>query len=149
MALIGFLPLLLWAGWSLPPESWNAPARVLWWFALLGGVVLIGGLWGQMCWPGLAAEGPSQFSGFCKSFFCAEFFLWPLLCPDVVPGRAVCLPWLSYAVQAGAALGIGLLFDGRDDYRCVLTGRCPADPDLAGLRCLPDLLSVRGAPHLS
>ena len=30
MALIGFLPLLLWAGWSLPPESWNAPARVLW-----------------------------------------------------------------------------------------------------------------------
>ena len=116
MALIGLLPLLLWAGWSLPPESWNAPARVLWWFALLGGVVLIGGLWGQMRWPGLAEEGLSQFGGFCKSFFCAEFFLWPLLCPDVAPSRAVCLPWLSYAVQAGAALGMGLLFSGRDDY---------------------------------
>lgn len=24
MALLGFLPLLLWAGWAVPPTSWNA-----------------------------------------------------------------------------------------------------------------------------
>ena len=33
MALLGFLPLLLWAGWGIRPASWNASARVLWWFA--------------------------------------------------------------------------------------------------------------------
>lgn len=36
MALIGLLPLLLWAGWCIPPSGWDAPARVLWWFVLLG-----------------------------------------------------------------------------------------------------------------
>lgn len=29
MALIGLLPLLLWAGWCIPPSGWDAPARVL------------------------------------------------------------------------------------------------------------------------
>ena len=114
MALVGLLPFLLLAGWCLPPESWNAPARVLWWFVLLGGAVLVTGLWGQVRWLGLAAESPSQLGGLCKSFFCAEFFLWPLLCPETIPGRAVCLPWLSYAVQAGTALGRGLLFGGQE-----------------------------------
>ena len=33
MALVGLLPLLLWAGWKIAPDGWNAPARVLWWFA--------------------------------------------------------------------------------------------------------------------
>ena len=28
MALIGLLPLLLWAGWCIPPSGWDAPARV-------------------------------------------------------------------------------------------------------------------------
>ena len=37
MALIGLLPLLLWAGWCIPPSGWDAPARVLWWFVLLAG----------------------------------------------------------------------------------------------------------------
>lgn len=114
MALIGLLPFLLWAGWCLRSESWNAPARVLWWFVLLGGAVLAAGLWEQMHWPGLAAEGPSQFIRLRTSYFCAEFLLWPLLCPGAAAGRAVCLPWLSYAVQAGAAICMGLLFGGRD-----------------------------------
>ena len=39
MALLGFLPLLLWAGWGVRPASWNASARVLWWFAAVGGLV--------------------------------------------------------------------------------------------------------------
>ena len=38
-SLLGFLPLLLWAGWCIRPASWNASARVLWWFAAVGGVV--------------------------------------------------------------------------------------------------------------
>lgn len=29
MALIGLLPLLLWAGWCIPPSGWDAPAQEL------------------------------------------------------------------------------------------------------------------------
>ena len=50
MALIGLLPLLLWAGWCIPPSGWDAPARVLWWFVLLGGLVCLTGLPGR--WTG-------------------------------------------------------------------------------------------------
>lgn len=114
MALIGLLPLLLWAGWHIPPGSWNASARVLWWFVLLGGAVLLSGLLGQVHWPGLAAEEPSRFSHFRQSFFCAEFLLWPVLCPGEAPGKAICLPWAAFAVQAGTAVGMGLLFGGRE-----------------------------------
>ena len=46
MALLGFLPLLLWAGWCIRPASWNASARVLWWFVAVGGVVCLLGLAG-------------------------------------------------------------------------------------------------------
>ena len=50
MALLGFLPLLLWAGWCIRPASWNASARVLWWFVAVGGVVCLLGLAGQLHW---------------------------------------------------------------------------------------------------
>ena len=30
LALLGFLPLLLWAGWQMPARAWGAPAQVLW-----------------------------------------------------------------------------------------------------------------------
>ena len=39
LALLGFLPLLLWAGWRMPAHAWNAPAQVLWWF-VAGGAVM-------------------------------------------------------------------------------------------------------------
>ena len=32
LALLGFLPLLLWVGWQMPARAWGAPAQVLWWF---------------------------------------------------------------------------------------------------------------------
>ena len=56
MAMIGLLPLLLWAGCRIPLSGWDAPARVLWWFVLLGGA---GSVWqgiarpdgvGRICW---------------------------------------------------------------------------------------------------
>ena len=36
LALLGFLPLLLWAGWQMPARAWGAPAQVLWWFVAPG-----------------------------------------------------------------------------------------------------------------
>lgn len=109
MALVGILPLLLWAGWTLAPSSWNAPARVLWWFIFLGGMVCLLGLAGQMRWLRLLAEGPAQQP---KGLLYAEYFAVPLLCPQEPPRRGLCLPWAAYAVQAGAALGMQLVFGG-------------------------------------
>ena len=63
MALLGFLPLLLWAGWGgwgIRPASWNASARVLWWFAAVGGVICLLGLAGQLHWYRLFT--PAKYS---------------------------------------------------------------------------------------
>ena len=107
MALVGILPLLLWAGWTLAPNNWNAPARTLWWFIFLGGIVCLAGLVGQMRWFRLLAESAPQQP---EALLLAEYFAVPLLCPQEQPGRGVCLPWAVYAVQAGAALGTQLIF---------------------------------------
>lgn len=107
MALVGILPLLLWAGWVVPPDGWDAPARVLWWFVFLGGAVCLLGLAGQMSWTRLLLAENAQKP---TALLCAEYFSWPLLCPQASPRRAARLPWAAYAVQAGAALGMQLVF---------------------------------------
>ena len=109
MALVGILPLLLWAGWTLSPGNWNAPARVLWWFVFLGVAVCLLGLAGQMHWLRLLAESSAQQP---EALLCAEYFAMPLLCPQEPPRRGLCLPWAAYGVQAGAALGMQLVFGG-------------------------------------
>ena len=48
LALLGFLPLLLWAGWQMPARAWGAPAQVLWWFVAVGSAVCLMGLSRQM-----------------------------------------------------------------------------------------------------
>ena len=59
MALLGFLPLLLWAGWSIRPASWNASARVLWWFAAVGSVVCLLALpWMKRLVEAVSPKGP-------------------------------------------------------------------------------------------
>ena len=90
MALIGLLPLLLWAGWCIPPSGWDAPARVLWWFVLLGGLVCLTGLAGQMDWA-------------------------HLLTADAEPRSMSWLPWLTFLAQAGLTAGMCLVF-GAADY---------------------------------
>ena len=115
MALLGLLPLLLWAGWHIKPDGWNAPARVLWWFVLVGGAVCIAGLAGQMQWPNLLAAESAGGLHDPGSFFCTEFLLWPVLCPQEDPRRGACLPWAAFAVQSGAALSMSLVF-GAQDY---------------------------------
>ena len=41
LALLGFLPLLLWVGWQMPARAWGAPAQVLWWFVAVGSAVCL------------------------------------------------------------------------------------------------------------
>lgn len=115
MALLGFLPLLLWAGWRIRPGGWNAPARVLWWFAAVGGVVCLLGLGGQMHWYRLLEEVPAQTAaGSWQVPIYAEYFALPFLCAPSAQRRMLCLPLWSFAVQAAVLLGWVLVFGARD-----------------------------------
>ena len=109
LALLGFLPLLLWAGWAVPPASWNASARVLWWFVAVGGVVCLLGLAGQLHWYRLFAPAQPAAAG-CSVPVYAEYFAGALLCSARSARRTVWLPVWGFAVQAAALLGSALLF---------------------------------------
>lgn len=116
MALLGFLPLLLWAGWSIRPASWNAPAHILWWFAVLGGAVCLLGLGGQMHWYRLP-----EFSGVHSTGtvwmvpIYAEYFALPFLCEAPAQRKLLWLPGVSFLVQA-AVLTAGALLFGTEVY---------------------------------
>ena len=109
MALLGFLPLLLWAGWSIRPASWNASARVLWWFAAVGGVVCLLGLAGQSHWYRLFTTAQQSATNWGVPLY-AEYFAGALLCSARSARRTVWLPVWGFAVQAAALLGSALLF---------------------------------------
>lgn len=109
MALLGFLPLLLWAGWAVPPASWNASARVLWWFVAVGGVVCLLGLAGQLHWYRLFPPAQPAAAGWNVPVY-AEYFAGALLCSARSAHRTVWLPVWGFAVQAAALLGSALLF---------------------------------------
>ena len=109
MALLGFLPLLLWAGWGVRPASWNASARVLWWFAAVGGVVCLLGLAGQLHWYRLFTTAQQSAANWGVPVY-AEYFAGALLCSARSARRTVWLPLWGIAVQAAALLGSALLF---------------------------------------
>ena len=109
MALLGFLPLLLWAGWAVPPASWNASARVLWWFAAAGSMVCLLGLAGQLHWYRLFTPAQPTGANWSVPVY-VEYFAGALLCSARSARRTVWLPVWGFAVQAAALLGSALLF---------------------------------------
>ena len=115
MALIGLLPLLLWAGWCISPSGWDAPARVLWWFVLLGGLVCLTGLAGQMDWAHLLTADAVQLARWPRVPLYAEYLFWPLLAGYEEPRSMSWLPWLTFLAQAGLTAGMCLVF-GAADY---------------------------------
>ncbi len=114
MALLGFLPLLLWAGWGIRPASWNASARVLWWFVVVGGVVCLLGLAGQLHWYRLYTLAQPVPANWDVPVY-AEYFAGALLCSARSARRTVWLPVWGFAVQA-AALLVGTLLFGSGAY---------------------------------
>ena len=108
LALLGFLPLLLWVGWQMPARAWGAPAQVLWWFVAVGSAVCLLGLARQMHWAGLFAQAAPQSTAFTVPVY-AEYFAVPLLCGRE-ERRGVCLPILTALVQTAATLGMALVF---------------------------------------
>lgn len=115
MALPGFLPLLLWAGWCIRPGGWNPLARVLWWFAAVGGMVCLLGLGGQMHWYRLFVLPTAPARGAWQVPVYAEYFALPLLCKPSAVRRMTWLPLGSFVVQAAVLLG-GVLVFGAGEY---------------------------------
>ena len=62
MALIGLLPLLLWAGCRIPLSGWDAPARVLWWFVRLWEGLCLAGSAGRVEWTHLLEPDAVQLA---------------------------------------------------------------------------------------
>ena len=118
MVLLGLLPLLLWAGWKLLPGRWNMPARVLWWLVFLGLLVCLSGLAQQAQWPRLLELSPAMPSVQIKTPIYAEYLALPLLCSQANANRQRALPWITFSVQAGAAIGMGTVF-GALDYPAI------------------------------
>lgn len=153
MALLGLLPLLLWAGCRIPLSGWDAPARVLWWFVLLGG----GALSGRHCRPdgvvpsagtGCGAAGPAaarttvrgvsalapsdrRTCAAPRSFSAvADFFGTGMSCRRHLP----CV-WRNGLSGAGIAACM--------EREHLLTYGCAPASDLAYLRCFPHRLPLR------
>ena len=114
MAMLGLLPLLLWAGCRIPLSGWDAPARVLWWFVLLGEGLCLAGIAGQMEWSHLLEPDAVQLARLPRVPLYAEYLLWPLLIEEPAPRRVLFLPWLTFLAQVCLAGGICLVFGGTD-----------------------------------
>ena len=110
MAVLGVLPLLLWAGWQLKPDVFSRSAGVLWWALALAGLACVGSLHGQLHWENLfpAAEP----TGNLRFPLYAEAIAWPLLFGKrgCTGRRCFLLPFLTLAGLFGFALGRELLF---------------------------------------
>ena len=94
MAMLGLLPLLLWAGWKLEPSVLVRCAPILCWAAALAGLLCLLGLNGQFHWEKLML--PTEPVTLTLPLY-PEYFALPLFCPehaarlaraDVLPGKA-------------------------------------------------------------
>lgn len=69
MAVLGVLPLLLWAGWQLKPDVFSRSAGVLWWALALAGLACVGSLHGPASlgesFPRSGTHRESPFPALC------------------------------------------------------------------------------------
>lgn len=107
MAVLGLLPLLLWAGWKLEPGVLARGAPILCWAAVLVGLFCLLSLRGQLRWENLL---PSTTSQTPTLPLYAEYFALPLFCPAKQARRAVWLPCKAFLLACGFALCMELVF---------------------------------------
>lgn len=108
-AVLGLVPLLLWAGWSFDGAVLARTARILWWIVLAGAVLCLLGLGGQLHWQNLAPGAPAQLALPTVPLF-PEFFALPLLCPAASRRKSVALPVGAFLLEVGYGFGMELLF---------------------------------------
>lgn len=110
MAVLGLLPLLLWAGWKLEPAVFARSAPILGWAAGLAGLLWLWGLRGQLHWENLLE--PAASSGLTVPLY-AEYFALPFLCKKQGQARGIWLPVKAFCLTAVLALGAELFFGAR------------------------------------
>lgn len=109
MAVLGILPLLVWAGWKLEERVFFRAAGILWWAAALAVLLCVLSLKGQLHWENLLREPQT---GSIRFPLYAEYFAFPLLAqPEENQHRtSAWLPLGVFGLWTGAALGMELLF---------------------------------------
>lgn len=122
MAVIGILPLLLAAGWTLPAEGFTRAARILWVLAGVGILLCVAGLWGQLRWESLVEPplpGADALSGGgVRLPVYAGYFLLPDQ-PEQAEGKGRPAPvgWLpveAFLLEGGCRLGMEMVFGPAD-----------------------------------
>lgn len=107
MAMLGLLPLLLWAGWKLEPAVLVRCAPILCWAAALAGLLCLLGLNGQFHWESLMMQADAQT--IILPLY-PEYFALPLFCPAKQVRGAVWLPVKAFILAGSFALCTELVF---------------------------------------
>ena len=107
MAMLGLLPLLLWAGWKLEPSVLVRCAPILCWAAALAGLLGLLGLNGQFHWESLMMQADAQT--IILPLY-PEYFALPLFCPAKQVRCAVWLPVKAFILAGSFALCTELVF---------------------------------------
>ncbi len=107
MAMLGLLPLLLWAGWKLEPSVLVRCAPILCWAAALAGLLCLLGLNGQFHWEKLML--PTEPVTLTLPLY-PEYFALPLFCPAKQVRGAVWLPVKAFILAGSFALCTELVF---------------------------------------
>ena len=107
MAMLGLLPLLLWAGWKLEPSVLVRCAPILCWAAALAGLLCLLGLNGQFHWESLMMQADAQT--IILPLY-PEYFALPLFCPAKQVRCAVWLPVKAFILAGNFALCTELVF---------------------------------------
>ena len=106
MAVLGLLPLLLWAGWKLEPGVLTRSVPVLGWAAALAALLWLGALRGQLHWENLMRSTTSSVP---TMPLYAEYFALPFLRKKQEVRRGIWLPVKAFCVMAALVLGAELL----------------------------------------
>ncbi len=122
MAVLGVLPLLLMAGWTLSPDVFSRTAKILWVFLVIGMVICIAGLHGQFRWENLLEmeSEPLRLTHSVSVPLYAEYFV-PQLFPQKTTAmqsshKIDLLPLDMFLIEGGYRLGIELLFGSAENY---------------------------------
>ena len=107
MAMLGLLPLLLWAGWKLEPSVLVRCAPILCWAAALTVLLCLLGLNGQFHWESLMMQADAQT--IILPLY-PEYFALPLFCPAKQVRYAVWLPVKAFILAGSFALCTELVF---------------------------------------
>lgn len=107
MAMLGLLPLLLWAGWKLEPSVLVRCAPILCWVAALAGLLCLLGLNGQFHWESLMMQADAQT--IILPLY-PEYFALPMFCPAKQVRCAVWLPVKAFILAGSFALCTELVF---------------------------------------